>query len=49
MVLHPYDINETGMFAIDQYLLKGGKVIVVLDSMFFAARFLSPPPSFRKA
>ncbi|MCF7708332.1 MAG: GldG family protein [Verrucomicrobia bacterium] len=31
LVVHPRDISEQGQFAIDQYLLKGGKVIAFLD------------------
>jgi len=45
IVLHPYDITDEGQFAIDQYLLKGGKVMVLVDPKLFAARFLSPPPN----
>ena len=44
-VLHPYDIADEGQYAIDQYLLKGGKVMVLVDPKFFAARFLTPPPN----
>ncbi|MCP5538645.1 MAG: GldG family protein [Akkermansiaceae bacterium] len=40
MVLHPYDITEAGQYAIDQYLLKGGKVVAVVDPSFFASRFM---------
>ncbi len=43
IVLHPYDLTDEAQFAIDQYLLKGGKVMMLLDPMFFAARFMSPP------
>lgn len=45
IVLHPYDITDEGQFAIDQYLLKGGKVMALVDPKLFAARFLSPPPN----
>ncbi|MCB1231516.1 MAG: GldG family protein [Verrucomicrobiae bacterium] len=38
IVLHPYDVAEETQFAIDQYLLKGGKVIVAVDPSFFYAR-----------
>ncbi len=38
IVLHPYDVAEDTQFAIDQYLLKGGKVIVAVDPSFFYAR-----------
>lgn len=41
IVLHPHDITEEGQFAIDQYLLKGGNVIVALDPNFFYARALA--------
>ncbi len=45
IVLHPYDITDEGQFAIDQYLLKGGKVMILVDPKLFASRFLSPPPN----
>ncbi len=45
IVVHPYDITDTGQFAIDQYLLGGGKVMILVDPQFFASRFLSPPPN----
>lgn len=38
MVLHPYDVTEEAQFAIDQYLLSGGNVIVVVDPNFYYAR-----------
>lgn len=38
IVLHPYDVADEAQFAIDQYLLKGGKVIVAVDPSFFYAR-----------
>lgn len=38
IVLHPYDVGEATQFAIDQYLLKGGKVIVAVDPSFFYSR-----------
>ena len=38
IVLHPYDVADDTQFAIDQYLLKGGKVIVAVDPSFFYAR-----------
>lgn len=47
IVLHPYDITDEGQYAIDQYLLKGGKVMILVDPKLFAARFLSPPPNPR--
>lgn len=38
IVLHPFDVTEQAQFAIDQYLLKGGKVVVAVDPSFFYAR-----------
>ena len=44
LVLHPYDAGEEAQYAIDQYLLKGGRVLVTVDPMFFAARYMTPNP-----
>ena len=41
VVLHPYDMGDEGQFAIDQYLLKGGRVLASVDPMFFAARYMA--------
>lgn len=41
IVVHPYDITEEAMFAIDQYLLGGGNVIAMLDPNFFYAKALA--------
>lgn len=41
IVLHPYDVTDESQFAIDQYLLKGGNVIVLVDPNFFYARALA--------
>jgi len=38
IVLHPYDINDDGQFAIDQFVLGGGSVIAMVDPNFFYAR-----------
>lgn len=40
VVLHPYDITDEGQYAIDQYLLKGGNVMVAVDPMLFASRMM---------
>ena len=45
LVLHPYEVAEEAQFAIDQYLLKGGHVLVTVDPMFFAARYMTPAPA----
>lgn len=41
IVVHPYDITDEAMFAIDQYLLKGGNVMVFVDPNFFYARAMA--------
>ncbi|MEX2580381.1 MAG: GldG family protein [Verrucomicrobiales bacterium] len=41
IVLHPYDITEEAQFAVDQYLLSGGNVMVFVDPNFFYARALA--------
>ncbi len=33
MIIHPKDIKEETMFAIDQYALKGGKVMLFIDPL----------------
>lgn len=42
VVLHPGGISEQTEYAIDQYVLKGGKVIAFLDAFSLAARRESP-------
>ena len=44
ILLHPHDVGDEAQFAIDQYLLKGGRVIAAVDPNFFASRFMSPQP-----
>ncbi len=41
IVLHPFDITDEAQFAIDQYLLAGGNVVVMVDPNFFYARALA--------
>lgn len=41
IVIHPYDITDEAMFAIDQYLLGGGNVIALIDPNFFYAKALA--------
>ncbi|MEM6279725.1 MAG: Gldg family protein [Verrucomicrobiota bacterium] len=41
IVLHPSDITDEGQFAIDQYLLQGGNVLVFVDPNFFYARAMA--------
>ncbi|SKA90861.1 ABC-type uncharacterized transport system involved in gliding motility, auxiliary component [Prosthecobacter debontii] len=38
LVVHPADINELAEYAIDQYLLKGGKVIALVDPQSIVAQ-----------
>lgn len=41
LVVHPADITEGAEFAIDQYLLKGGKVIALVDPQSWIAQAYS--------
>ncbi len=41
IVVHPYDITEEAQFAIDQFLLGGGNVMVLVDPNFFYAKALA--------
>lgn len=46
LVIHPADVTEIGEYAIDQYLLKGGKVIAMVDpSSMVAERLYSNQPN----
>ena len=35
LVVHPRDITETAQFAIDQFVLRGGKLIAFIDPMAY--------------
>jgi ABC-type uncharacterized transport system involved in gliding motility auxiliary subunit len=41
IIVHPYDITDEAQFAVDQYLLKGGNVMVLVDPNFFYSRALA--------
>lgn len=45
LVVHPGDITETAEYAIDQYLLKGGKVIAMVDPQSWIAQAYSGQPN----
>ena len=45
LVIHPADITESAEYAIDQYLLKGGKVIVMVDPQSLIAQAYSGQPN----
>ena len=36
LVAHPKDIKETAQYAIDQFIMRGGKLIAFLDAMSLA-------------
>ena len=36
LVIHPKDIKETGQYALDQFVMRGGRLIVCLDAMCLA-------------
>ncbi len=42
VVYHPYDISEAGEYAIDQYLMTGGNIFVIVDPNFWASQALTP-------
>lgn len=45
VVLHPADITESAEYAIDQYLLKGGKVLALVDPQSWIAQAFSGQPN----
>jgi ABC-type uncharacterized transport system involved in gliding motility auxiliary subunit len=48
MVIHPRTITETGQFAIDQFVLRGGRLLVFLDPKAMLDRMgegMTAPPS----
>lgn len=45
VVIHPADITERAEYAIDQYLLKGGKVIALVDPQSWIAQAYSGQPN----
>lgn len=45
VVIHPADITEQAEYAIDQYLLKGGKVIAMVDPQSWIAQAYSGQPN----
>lgn len=51
IVVHPLNVPEGVLYEIDQYLLKGGKVLVFLDAYPFAAalksEYFNAPPASR--
>ena len=45
LVIHPGDITEKAEFAIDQYLLKGGKVLAFVDPQCWVAQAYNGRPN----
>ncbi|MDX9982481.1 MAG: Gldg family protein, partial [Lentisphaeria bacterium] len=43
LLVHPKDLPPATLFAIDQYLLRGGRVLAFLDAMSFAEQMQQPP------
>jgi ABC-type uncharacterized transport system involved in gliding motility auxiliary subunit len=43
LIVHPKDLPESTLFAIDQYLLRGGRILAFLDAMSFAEQMMQPP------
>ncbi len=46
VVVHPFDVTDEAEFAIDQFVLKGGKVIALVDPNFFYAETFGQPGQF---
>ncbi|MFA5688819.1 MAG: Gldg family protein [Kiritimatiellales bacterium] len=43
LVIHPAGINEAALFAIDQFVLRGGRLFAFVDPMCIAAQENMPP------
>ncbi len=43
LLIHPKDLPEKTLYAIDQYLLRGGRILGFLDPMSFAEQMAQPP------
>ena len=43
VVIHPKDLKPKPLFALDQFVLKGGKVLVLVDPMSIADQMTNPP------
>ena len=48
LIIHPKDLSTKTEFAIDQYLLKGGKLLVFVDPYCFAASVSAPKSYFNQ-
>lgn len=42
LLVHPKDLPPATLFAIDQYLLRGGRILAFLDAMSFAEQMQQP-------
>jgi len=45
LVIHPTNLSDATLFAIDQYLLKGGNLLICLDPMSVVAQMSQPQPN----
>ena len=43
VVIHPKNFSEKTLFAIDQYLLEGGKLLVLVDPLAIVEQAINPP------
>jgi ABC-type uncharacterized transport system involved in gliding motility auxiliary subunit len=43
LLVHPKDLSEKTLYAIDQYLLRGGHVLAFMDAMSIAEQMSQPP------
>ncbi len=45
VLLHPAELNDSSLFAVDQFVLRGGKLVAFLDPLSITARITSPQPN----
>jgi ABC-type uncharacterized transport system involved in gliding motility auxiliary subunit len=43
LLIHPKDLSDKTLFAIDQYVLRGGRVLCFMDAMSIAEQMSQPP------
>lgn len=45
MLLHPAELTDSALYAIDQFVLRGGRLIAFLDAYSITARITQPQPN----
>jgi len=44
LVVHPKNLSETAQYAVDQFVMRGGHLIMFLDPLSYADQASTPPP-----